>query len=598
MPELQEEAHGNASTFSAPKIAVAVSKGRSGFYALKWALEKEVPAHGLVHLIHVQSLLHWVPNALGAKFPVEQARPEVVKRFKKERFLETEKLVDQYKRQCDKKKIKSKVCYSESDSVQKELVSQISKFGITKLVLGTSSQSALSRALKKQSISTYVTKHAPGFCVVMTVYKRKLCRVKDATQGLMLHCSSPSNSAASDTNISVVRETNRGSDDGFEDDSRTNNDIQDGDESMWSGVTAISISTLSQRPSVDLSTSPSEWLLLQSRSNNGAFLSPPMNVMIRNHSGPPASQFSECTPAIPVHQSLNPVGYNSEIQASLFNEANSPEGICFDSNAIANNVVMEHERCWVKALRKEEDAKEQAMKDARSWEAALAALQRDHEVIRQMLAEEVKRHQDTQTELETQKRMADVYVREAALAKQQAEAERSRFEETTVKLEDTTRNLDAERQLRQEAEEKASLEAVAKLDALDALRKEQQRYSEYTFQELQSATNNFNEENKLGEGGYGPVYKGKLRHTTVAIKVLAQDRSHGREEFQSEVEILSRLHHPHMLMLLGSCPEKGCIVYEYMANGSLEDCLNQKNGTPPLPWYVRFRICLEVATAL
>jgi serine/threonine protein kinase len=53
-----------------------------------------------------------------------------------------------------------------------------------------------------------------------------------------------------------------------------------------------------------------------------------------------------------------------------------------------------------------------------------------------------------------------------------------------------------------------------------------------------------------------------------------------------------------MVMLLGACPENGCIVYEYMANGSLADRLACKGGTPPLPWYVRLRICAEVATAL
>ena len=64
------------------------------------------------------------------------------------------------------------------------------------------------------------------------------------------------------------------------------------------------------------------------------------------------------------------------------------------------------------------------------------------------------------------------------------------------------------------------------------------------------------------------------------------------------MEFLSHIHHPHMVMLLGACHEKGCIVFEYMANGSLADRLICKGGSPPLPWYMRFRICFEVATAL
>lgn len=65
-----------------------------------------------------------------------------------------------------------------------------------------------------------------------------------------------------------------------------------------------------------------------------------------------------------------------------------------------------------------------------------------------------------------------------------------------------------------------------------------------------------------------------------------------------QVEVLSHIRHPHIVVLLGACQERGCIVYEYLENGSLEDRLICKNGTPPLPWYVRMSICFEVTTAL
>lgn len=65
-----------------------------------------------------------------------------------------------------------------------------------------------------------------------------------------------------------------------------------------------------------------------------------------------------------------------------------------------------------------------------------------------------------------------------------------------------------------------------------------------------------------------------------------------------KVEVLSRIRHPHMVLLLGACPEHGCLVYEYMANGSLDDRLFCKGNTLPLPWFARFRIAWEVASAL
>ena len=53
-----------------------------------------------------------------------------------------------------------------------------------------------------------------------------------------------------------------------------------------------------------------------------------------------------------------------------------------------------------------------------------------------------------------------------------------------------------------------------------------------------------------------------------------------------------------MVLLLGACPEYGCLVYEYLENGSLEDRLLMKNNSPPIPWWKRFEIAAEIATAL
>lgn len=124
------------------------------------------------------------------------------------------------------------------------------------------------------------------------------------------------------------------------------------------------------------------------------------------------------------------------------------------------------------------------------------------------------------------------------------------------------------------------------------------RYRRYSIDEIEVATDYFAEKLRIGEGGYGPVYKCFLDHTCVAVKVLRPDAAQGRTQFQQEVEILSCIRHPNMVLLLGACPEYGCLVYEYMANGSLEDRLFRRGDTPPLPWQHRFRIAAEIATGL
>ena len=68
--------------------------------------------------------------------------------------------------------------------------------------------------------------------------------------------------------------------------------------------------------------------------------------------------------------------------------------------------------------------------------------------------------------------------------------------------------------------------------------------------------------------------------------------------FCLQVEVLSCIRHPNMVLLLGACPEYGCLVYEYMANGSLEDRLYRRGNSPSLSWQLRFRIAAEIGTGL
>ncbi|KAJ6424585.1 hypothetical protein OIU84_025378 [Salix udensis] len=99
----------------------------------------------------------------------------------------------------------------------------------------------------------------------------------------------------------------------------------------------------------------------------------------------------------------------------------------------------------------------------------------------------------------------------------------------------------------------------------------------YSFKELKSATKNFSEEYKLGEGGFGEVYKGVLQNErVVAVKKLAISQSQRvKAEFEKEVKIIGNVHHRNLTRLLGCCsngPEL-LLVYEYMANSSLDNFL-------------------------
>ncbi|XP_078174278.1 U-box domain-containing protein 70-like [Carex rostrata] len=122
--------------------------------------------------------------------------------------------------------------------------------------------------------------------------------------------------------------------------------------------------------------------------------------------------------------------------------------------------------------------------------------------------------------------------------------------------------------------------------------------SEFSWQELQQATENFSESLKIGEGGFGPVYKGSLRQTMVAIKLLHSQSLQGITQFQQEITILTKVRHPNLVTLIGACSEESALVYEYLSNGSLEDRLTCANNSPPLTWQVRARIMSEICLAL
>ncbi|PRQ48467.1 putative transferase, protein kinase RLK-Pelle-RLCK-IXb family [Rosa chinensis] len=135
-------------------------------------------------------------------------------------------------------------------------------------------------------------------------------------------------------------------------------------------------------------------------------------------------------------------------------------------------------------------------------------------------------------------------------------------------------------------------------------------FKKYTAEEIRLATNNFSERLRIKSGGdwNTTMYRGRINHATVAIKILNFAKGDSKQDFKAKVTILSHIRHPHLVTMIGFCTELRCIVFEYMHNGSLRDILlrdllfsshiSSKKRKRTLGWHDRIRIAMEICSGL
>ncbi|KAL1803902.1 hypothetical protein ACET3Z_032549 [Daucus carota] len=177
------------------------------------------------------------------------------------------------------------------------------------------------------------------------------------------------------------------------------------------------------------------------------------------------------------------------------------------------------------------------------------------------------------------------------------EAEEAKLRELQTKLQEAqTKLLEADETKFQEAKQSIRLPLSVR-----------QLCRRFTLKEIQWATNNFQEEFVIGRGGFGLVYKGIIdyKQGTVAIKRLKLLSKQGSKEFQTEIEMLSKFQHSHLVSLIGYCDdyEEMILVYDYMSRGTLADHLHKKvkkgdSCLPSLTWIQRLKICIGAAHGL
>ncbi|XP_011006665.1 PREDICTED: U-box domain-containing protein 35 isoform X2 [Populus euphratica] len=474
---------------------------------------------------------------------------------------------------CTRKDINCKDVVLEDTDVAKALIEYVTQTAIETLIVGASAKGGFLR-FKAADVAGSVSKGAPDFCTVYVIAKGKIQSMRAASRSAPVNSSLHNQLNQNSTTTASMDAHNprthvkRAEKPPLELPRKSVGDT----ESFRSpftrrGLTGKSYGELSV-PDTDIS------FVSSGRPSIDRIFPAFYDNTETNRTPPRLSNFSDIDSNYSFESlhhgrtSLDKGGFSPEL-STFSNESDQMPSAADDVEAEMRRLKLE--------LKQTMEMYSSACKEA------LTAKQKTRELQRWKIEEGQKLEEA---------RLAE----EAALAI--AEKEKAKSKAAIEAAEAAQRIAELESQKRINAEMKACKEAEEKRKALDALANSDVRYRRYSIEEIEAATDYFSQALKIGEGGYGPVYKCYLDHTPVAIKVLRPDAAQGRSQFQQEVEVLCCIRHPNMVLLLGACPEYGCLVYEFMANGSLEDRLFCRGNTPPLSWQLRFRIAAEIGTGL
>lgn len=605
-------------------VMVAVSTHPSSVSALKWALSNRLVAEGgTIKLVHVRPPVRSIPTPLGNYVPLEQVSPEIVAAYMRDIQWESERNLQGHQNLCDTFKVKAEFVRVESDIVSKAILEQISRLCIKKFIIGTSTRKTFTWKFTSPSIPEYVAKHAAEFCTVFVVSKGRLVSVKEA------------NCVSSPAILNITAESQP---------TCCNFDGKCQNVLKTSVMVHGDIKGFMPQPlPIQRQKAASTISLMHGWSKSGSaqthsFISVPKgsqifvssfwfsNLPLKTGFSTVPQENSNITwradvieenrhkPSFQEAKSVGTGDLSNDIDTLRCSNGRDQEFSQGLSAAEQINRMFENldeDRQMVEMLlkscvdRNNGSIEERNHDDQCIAEDDMAKLKVELEVVWQRIqnaekaaaiAAEKSKGSDACAKEEAKRQEKALSV--AELARKKAVEEANKFDEALMAIKAAKLAAAKEAQRRREAEDRARQESLIRHETMAALLKAKRKYREYSYESLKFATDSFSKGNQIGEGGYGAVYRGKLHHMTVAIKVLRESGAQSSREFEQEVQLLGHIHHPHLVLLLGACTEKGCLVYEYLANGSLEDRLFCKGDTPPLPWYTRVRIAAEVATGL
>ncbi|KAF3785141.1 U-box domain-containing protein 35 [Nymphaea thermarum] len=579
---MMQQQHGEQSNEewedgSLPKMAVAIDRDKGSQFAVKWAVDKLLIGVPNILLVHVRNKAAHVQSGFSISDGCQASIQEQLEIEKTHLFLP-------FRGFCARKHVNVKEVVLEDVDVARALIDFITANSITSIVLGASSRNALSRKFRQLDVPGSVSRGAPEFCTVYVIAKGKTPHVRPSTRPAPPVPQKQAPVARPQPPLPASLKPAIGS---------PHQSHEASDQVPTNGMMRSAL-TRGCKPSLPaIPGGPgASFDKMAAMGGKGTIQSPHEERRGSPRYGESTDVFCRAIPNLPLSTDGFPSDFTYISNGNDFPSSHGTRSMDFGSDGFEMPSSLD-------------DNPEKSANSTREMEAEMKRLRLELKQTMEMysnackeaLTAKQKAKELHQWQIEDARKLEEARLAgEAALAI--AEMEKAKSKAAIEAAEAARRIAEIEAQKRMNAEMKAKKEAEEKKKVLDALANSEVRYRKYNIQEIETATEFFSESLKIGEGGYGPVYKATLDHTAVAIKVLRPDAAQGRMQFQQEVEVLSCIRHPNMVLLLGACPEYGCLVYEFMERGSLDDRLFRRGNTPSLPWQLRFKIAAEIATGL
>ncbi|KAH6817924.1 U-box domain-containing protein kinase family protein [Perilla frutescens var. frutescens] len=596
--------------FREEMMCVALGKDvKESETTLMWALHN---SRGMkICILHVHHPAQKIPM-MGTKVAISMLEDNQVKLFHENERQEMLNIIDKYIRICERSGVRAEKLWKEMDSIEKGIVQLIYEHDIKWLVMGAAANKSYSRKMKepKSKKAIHVRSEAPNFCQIWFICKGNRIYTRESKlDGINTEVDSPpvqaspnseavqtwrSRSVAVGENGQMKLQSSAINHRRFMSENHGMHFSSPGKGSPCSSLNQEGNSDWDKRSR----RSPSVGSRFSTCSSSEIIEDSSLNPL-------PSTPGSEIGFALPMFPQNHGDQHPSSVVSSAI-DGNMDDELYTRLEQFVEEAQSSRREAYEESVRRKKAEKDviDAFRRAKSSETMHVEEQRRRREIEEALARAREEAENMKWQLgEVMEEFRAAQEHKLSLERQIADSDKM-VEQLEQKMYSAVELLKKYKKERDELQ----VERDSALKVAEDLRKRQaeeassssvsQFFSEFSFLEIEEATSHFSQNLKIGEGGYGSIYRGDLRHTQVAIKMLHPNSSQGPFEFQQEVNILSKLRHPNIVTLIGACPEAWALVYEYLPNGSLEDRLTCKNNTPPLSWKTRIRIAAELCSAL